>query len=80
MTKIDPLETFYVLDRCVNVILSCCKHTNTEKNRVQLQVVQLPVIWAKNHVIANKQDSKINNCPAVLCGGDEDQQINDQQL
>jgi hypothetical protein len=48
---------------------------------VQLgKVVQLPVIWAKNHVIENKQDSKINNCPAVLCGGDEDQQINDQQL
>jgi hypothetical protein len=26
---------------------------NTEKNRVQ--VVLLPVIWAKSHVIANKQ-------------------------
>ena len=39
--------------KCVNVILSCYKHLNTEKNRVQ--VVQLPAIWAKSHVIANKQ-------------------------
>jgi hypothetical protein len=45
----------HILDSCVTVVLSCYKHLNTEKNRVQ--VVQLPVIWAKSHVIANKQQA-----------------------
>ena len=31
-------------------------HSDAEKNRVQ--VVQLPVIWARSHVIANKQLAK----------------------
>jgi hypothetical protein len=32
---------------------SLYNHSDAEKNRVE--VVQLPVIWAKSHVIANKQ-------------------------
>ncbi len=47
------VETLYVLDKYVSVILSRYNHIDTEKNRVQ--VVPLPVITAKSHVTANKQ-------------------------
>jgi hypothetical protein len=43
MTKIDPIETFSVLIDVLRFNLSHYKHSDIEKNRVQ--VVQLPVIF-----------------------------------
>ena len=54
------------LDRCVTAQL-LTNHSDTDKNRVQVVLNQLFVIWAKSHVIANKQSISLSVLNKSLC-------------